>query len=84
MNRFGSLCHIQIAEHHMDTTQHRTTTINTNNMSGADPTLTLEPTQIRRRANDFDSQIRVALEEGDVRQVVRRSREAMVSRLLIS
>jgi hypothetical protein len=44
--------------------------------------------QIRRRANDYDAQIRQGLEDGNVRQVVKRLGKDLVSRnfffLLIS
>jgi hypothetical protein len=36
--------------------------------------------QIRRRANDYDAQIRQGLEDGNVRQVVRRLGKDLVSR----
>lgn len=40
--------------------------------------------QIRRRANDYDSQIRQGLEDGDVRQVVKRLGNNLVSWLDIA
>jgi len=43
------------------------------------PAASLTPKQIRRRANDYDSQIRQGLEDGDVRQVVKRLGPDLVS-----
>lgn len=61
------------------TAQYRTTiTINRpSNMSSAD---SLTPTQIRRRIIDYDAQIRLGLEDGDIRLVVKRIGSALVSR----
>jgi hypothetical protein len=50
-------------------------------MSNPDPSLT--PAQIRRRANDYDSQIRQGLEDGNVRQVVKRLGNNLVSKIMI-
>ena len=41
---------------------------------------TLTPQQIRRRANDYDSQIRQGLDDGNVRHVVKRLGKDLVSR----
>ena len=38
----------------------------------SNPATSLTPGQIRRRAKDYDMQIRQGLEEGNVRQVVKR------------
>jgi hypothetical protein len=38
----------------------------------SNPTTSLTPAQIRRRAKDYDMQIRQGLEDGDVRGVVKR------------
>jgi hypothetical protein len=39
----------------------------------------LTPQQIRRRANDFDFQIRQGLEDGNIRQVVKQLGAELVS-----
>jgi len=39
----------------------------------------MSPEKIRRRAIDYDSQIRLDLEEGNVRQVVKRLGKDLVS-----
>jgi hypothetical protein len=39
----------------------------------------ITPAQIRRRANDYDTQIRQGLEEGSIRQVVKRLGPDLVS-----
>ena len=44
------------------------------------PNLNLTPAQIRRRAIDYDSQIRLGLEEGNIRQVVKKLGNDLVSR----
>jgi hypothetical protein len=43
------------------------------------PAASLTPQQIRRRANDYDSQIRQGLEDGNVREVVKRLGSDLVS-----
>jgi len=40
----------------------------------------LTPERIRRRANDYDFQIRQGLEEGNIRQVVKRLGADLVSK----
>jgi hypothetical protein len=44
------------------------------------PGSSMTPTQIRRRANDYDSQIRQGLEDGNIRQVVKRLGADLVSK----
>lgn len=39
----------------------------------------LTPTQLRRRANDYDLQIRQGLEDGSVRKVVKQLEKDLVS-----
>ena len=46
----------------------------------SNPAASLSPAQIRRRANDYDSQIRQGLEDGNVRQVVKRLGNDLVSK----
>jgi hypothetical protein len=46
----------------------------------SDPSASLTPTQIRRRAIDYDSQIREGLDEGNIRQVVKRLGVNLVSK----
>ena len=41
----------------------------------------LTPDQIRRRVNDYDGQVRQGLEDGTIRQVLKRFGESLVSRL---
>lgn len=49
----------------------------------SDLTASLTTPQIRRRANDYDAQIRQGLEDGNVRQVVKRLGKDLVSRILL-
>ena len=46
----------------------------------SNPATLLTPAQIRRRANNYDSQIRQGLEDGNVRQVVKRLGSDLVSK----
>lgn len=57
------------------TTNH-TTAASDNNMSST----YITPQQIRRRVNDYDSQIREGLEDGSIRQVVKRLGTNLVSK----
>ena len=50
----------------------------------SNPASSLNPQQIRRRANDYDSQIRQGLEDGNVRKVVKRLGADLVSKKKIS
>jgi hypothetical protein len=44
------------------------------------PAQSLDPAQLRRRVVDFDAQIRQGVEEGNVREVVRRLGTDLVSK----
>jgi len=44
------------------------------------PAQSLDPAQLRRRVVDFDAQIRQGLEEGNVREVVKRLGADLVSK----
>ena len=46
----------------------------------SNPNATITHSQIRRRANDYDLQIRQGLEDGSVRQVVKRLGADLVSK----
>jgi hypothetical protein len=50
----------------------------------SNPATSLTPAQIRRRAKDYDMQIRQGLEEGDVRQVVKRLGRELVRKKKIA
>jgi hypothetical protein len=62
----------------MDTTQHQTSNIN---MSA--PKYNLTPAVIRHQANNFNAQIRIGLEEGNIRQVVKTLEVNLVSRNMV-
>jgi hypothetical protein len=49
----------------------------------SDLTASLTAPQIRRRANDYDAQIRQGLDDGNVRQVVKRLGKDLVSRISV-
>jgi hypothetical protein len=57
-------------QHHLDTTM-------------SNPAASLTAAQIRRRANDYDAQIRLGLEEGNIRQVVKRLGADLVSKKIL-
>ena len=60
-----------------------TTTITTTTITMSTPATSLTATQIHHRANDYDSQIRQGLEDGSVRQVVKRLGKDLVSLQII-
>jgi len=59
------------------------TTPQPQHLTMSDRTASLTAHQIRRRANDYDGQIRLGLEEGNVRQVVKRLGKDLVSPIFI-
>jgi hypothetical protein len=47
------------------------------------PEYNLTPAVIRRQANDFNAQIQIGLEEGNIQQVVKRLEVNLVSRNMV-
>ncbi len=66
-------CHTQFALHHSTTNHHQHQHINMSSNAS------ITPKQISRRATDYDSQIREGLEDGSIRQVVKRLGSDLVS-----
>src|SRR6266508_1400849 len=66
-------CHTQFALHHSTTNHHQHQHINMSSNAS------ITPKQISCRATDYDSQIREGLEDGSIRQVVKRLGSDLVS-----
>lgn len=58
------------------------TSTSTMQQPSASTTPRLTPKQIRRRVNDLDDQVRQALEDGTIRQVMKKIRPTFVSRVV--
>ena len=91
IQNFGSQSHhirIIVGSDHMHvgfTSPHPTTIIlDTMRPSTASSNLSLMPEQIQCRINDYDSQIRQGLEDGTIRNVVKRLRQVLVSTIIFS
>src|SRR6266508_6546046 len=66
-------CHTQFALHHSTTNHHEHQHINMSSNAS------ITPKQISRQATDYDSQIWEGLEDGSIRQVVKRLGSDLVS-----